>query len=279
MRKWISGILTVALLGVFIFSAVKLVQIRNFYKTGEETYGGAVEEFTQQSTFVSATPSMASAGAAQSVDAPADTQPSGVYAPILVDFERLQRVNPDVVGWIYCEGTVINYPVVAAPDNDYYLERSYTKESDPCGTIFCDSFNYRDFVDSNTILYGHHMQNMSMFATLKYWFEQDYYDEHPYMWLLTPTQDYKIMLFSGYETSATSDTYTIFRGHGDKLRAYLDEAVSKSRFQSDYVPSGTANYLLLSTCAYSFQLARTVLHGELVPVDSAGGYPINQTGE
>ncbi len=32
--------------------------------------------------------------------------------PISVDFAALQQENPDVVGWIYCPGTVIQYPVV-----------------------------------------------------------------------------------------------------------------------------------------------------------------------
>ncbi len=274
MGKWLLRLLILVLLVVFVFSAVKLLQIRNMYKTGEKIYSGAVEQFTQTSEYVpEAAPPAATADVVEVVTMLEEDRKT-LYAPIIVDFDQLIAVNPDIEGWIYCEDSVINYPVVAAPDNEYYIERSYTRVSDPCGAIFTDAENLKGFEDTNTILYGHHMQNMSMFATLKYWLKQEYYDEHPYMWLLTPEQDYMIVLFSGYETSATSDTYTIFWDNGEGLCDYLADAAAKSLFRTDFAPDGLGKYVVLSTCAYSFEDARTVLHGKLVPVGSAGGKPI-----
>ena len=91
---------------------------------------------------------------------------------------------------------------------------------------------------------------------------------------MTPEQDYRIMLFSGYTTSAYSDTYKIFTGPSEELNEYLRVCYSQSDFQSDVILYSKQRYILLSTCAYVYDDARRVLHGVLVPVNSAGGVPI-----
>lgn len=48
-----------------------------------------------------------------------------------VDFEGLRSINEQVVGWIYDESSVINYPIAQARDNDYYLHRMFNGESNP----------------------------------------------------------------------------------------------------------------------------------------------------
>ena len=284
-KRWLRRIIFIFLLGVFLLSAVKLLIVYHGYKTSQKKYSEAAAQFTRPAA-VAADTLPAETQPSYGENSPAehnrengfesDAQPvPKVYAPIMVDFSDLTEVNGDVVGWIYCEDTVINYPVVWGRDNSYYLERDYRGKPDPCGTIFIDAKNAKDLSDSNTILYGHHMQDMTMFATLKYWLEQDYYDAHPVMWLLTPEQDYKIELFSSYVTSADSEAYTIFWEPSSEFDVYLRNVLSLSEVHSEVEIDGEAQYVVLSTCAYSFYLARTVLHGKLVPVDSAGGVPKN----
>lgn len=196
-------------------------------------------------------------------------------APIMVDFDELCAVNEDVVGWLYCEGTPINYPVLQGRDNNEYLRTDYTREYNINGSLFVDCDNNKGFTDANTIIYGHHMNHGAMFATLEEWAAQKYYEEHRVFWLLTPEQDYQVVLVSGHHTSAYSDMYDIYHLHDEKFARYLQEAVD----QSDFTPVDKAtvnpdrNYVMLTTCAYIFNNARYVLHGKLVPVDSAGGVP------
>ena len=170
--------------------------------------------------------------------------------------------------------------LVQGEDNDLYLHHSYDKAYSVSGSIFVDSGNRKGFVDSNTIIYGHHMKNGSMFASLSKWSDQQYYEEHPVMWLLTPERDYKVELFSGYTTSAYAETYTMFPEPGAEVDAYLERAAGQSDFQPAEGTGldGEAHYVLLSTCAYVFDNARSVLHGKLVPVDSAGGVPLSAEG-
>ena len=274
MNKTLRGILMLVLLAVFTFSAGMVVVIKAQYKASEKRYEDAAARFTSAAVRTEnalVRPSAAPTGGEDPTE-PEDTY-IPEYAPITVDFETLQAVNPEVIGWIYCEDTVINYPIVHGTDNDYYLEHSYNRTYDPSGTIFSDAANAPGFTDPSVILYGHHMQNMTMFATIKYWFQQEYYEAHPVMWLLTPEQDYKIVLMCGYVTSALSDTYTVFHEHGPEFETYLQDAMSRSEFQSGLEPDPQANYVMLSTCAYVFDYARSVMHGQLVPLDSAGGVP------
>lgn len=186
--------------------------------------------------------------------------------PIEVDFESIQRTYGNVIGWIYCEGTVINYPVVQGTDNAYYLKHAYDGTYTTSGSIFIDCDNKADFSDSNTIIYGHHMRNKTMFAPLGSWEEQSFYEEHPVIWLLTPEQDYKIVLFSAYTTSSKSETYTIFEGPSEELNFYLQNAAAKSKFQTEIMFEEGERYVTLSTCSYAFDNARSVLHGKLIPL-------------
>lgn len=195
-------------------------------------------------------------------------------APIVVDFEALQKVNKDVIGWIYCEDTVIDYPILQGSDNDYYLNHSIDGAYSASGSIFVEASNRGDFLDFNTILYGHHMKNKTMFATLSYWSDQKYYEEHPVMWILTPQRDYKVELFSAYTTAASSDTYQIFQKSGEDFTKYLTDTLNQSEFQTNAAPGQEDRCVLLSTCAYVFDNARDVLHGKLIPVNSAGGVSI-----
>ena len=278
---------------VFVGCLATVVVFRLPYWTGRRAYQGASQRYTAQNdipaasaapTAAAADQSAASAGA-EEAEEPGGSPEYAVHsekvapdvsnrqtaAPIKVDFKMLQEINPDIIGWIYCEGTQIDYPVLLGATNDTYLHTLYTGETHPAGSIFVDAANLRGFLDNNTIVYGHHMADESMFGNLEDWRDQEYFDAHPCMWLLTPEQDYRVDLFSAYLVSATHDTYTIFRGTGPELTAYLQRVRNDSAVESSVELDPLGRYVLLSTCAYSvYDDARSVVHGKLVPVDRAG---------
>lgn len=194
-----------------------------------------------------------------------------VRAPIKVDFKALKELNPEIIGWIYCEDTVIDFPITQASDNDYYIDHGFDGKPNPCGSAFADALNRRDFADSNTIIYGHHLYDGSMFATLEEWQKQAYFDEHPIMWILTPERDYRVELFSAYYVSAYDEAYTIFQGPSPQMDEYLVYIKGLSEVDSDVELDGEAKYVMLSTCAYVFTFSRAIINGKMVPVDSAGG--------
>ena len=235
-RKVVIAVLIV----VFVGSGGVIAYVHWQYGASDALYNQAREDFTEEG----------------------DT--SG-KAPITVDFASLKAKNPDVVGWLYCEDTPINYPVVQGSDNDFYLSHDYAGDFNIDGAIFVDSES-RFLVDSRSVIYGHHMNSGSMFASLLNWSDQDYYDEHPVMWLLTPNQTYKVILFSGHHADAYSSLYDEVRQPGDALNAYLENARSLSDFKANVLLDSQGHYIMMSTCAYLFDNDRYVLHGMLVPV-------------
>ena len=97
------------------------------------------------------------------------------------------------------------------------------------------------------------------------WYEdQSYYDEHPVMYLMTPSATYRIELFSGYITTMDSSAYMQTFGSIREHTDWLKEVSSRSDFRANLEISAYDRVLTLSTCAYRFENARYVLHGKLV---------------
>lgn len=184
-------------------------------------------------------------------------------APISVDFEALLLENSDIIGWLYCANTPINYPVVQADNNDRYLRRDLHGEYLRTGTLFADYRCSAVGTGQNHIIYGHNMKNSSMFGTLVNYKEQKYYDEHPVLYYLTPDHDYKIELFSGFTADADSDIYRTEIGDAEAFEAFLQEIIAKSTFATDISVSGEDKIVMLSTCSYEFNNARYVVFGKL----------------
>lgn len=154
--------------------------------------GAARESYEALDIYVEALPS---------ADAPAEpsTQPAPTHEaaePYQVDFEALARINPDVAAWLILEGTALSYPVVQVQDNEYYLDRLFDGSYNASGCLFLDSRCEARFASPNSIVYGHHMKDGSMFAALDGYKEQEFYEAHPSLLLLTPGGDYEAQVFS-----------------------------------------------------------------------------------
>lgn len=182
-----------------------------------------------------------------------------------VDFAVLRQVNPDIVGWLYCEDTPINYPVVQGNDNSYYLKHLFDGTYNVNGCLFLDSRVASDFSDTHSIIYGHHMQNGSMLSSIDGYKKQDYYEMHPNMMLMTPNQNYILELFAGYVANVKDNAWDVdFR---DELirEDWVAAAIERSTFTSGVRPSAGEKLLTLSTCSYEFSNARFVVLGVLKP--------------
>ncbi len=268
---------------VFLFSAGMLVYTMLQYRASAKFYEETADQYTApapQSRGSSGSRSSSGGDAGQDAgqgQSGADGASDLDTAPIVVNFEALQALNPDIIGWIYCEGTPINYPILQAGDNNKYLHNNYDGTYNGAGSIFVDAANRWDFVDANTILYGHHMKDGSMFASLENWQNPVFAADHPELWILTPQQDYRVVLISGYTTSAFSNTYTVIPAPGEYLDEYIETILQYSDFTPAEIPE-TDKYVLLSTCAYVFANARYVVHGAMIPADSAGGVPFASSG-
>lgn len=248
-NRIVIRMLRLLLLVIFVFSVSGLAGYYLEDRKQEISQKEAVENYIQEAAV-----SEISAGAQEDA-----------FCPIKVDFDALLAENKDIVGWLYCEDTNINYPVVQGEDNDYYLHHAYDRKESKAGALFADAENRPQFADSNTIIYGHHMKNGSMFAHLADFADQEYFNAHPVMWLLTPEQTYQVELLGGYLTTAGSESYTIFTGECEEFNDYLEGVLAASDVQAEIQTPRDGRYIMLSTCEYDFEDARYVLHGRLVP--------------
>ena len=101
-----------------------------------------------------------------------------MYKPELPDdtetFEDLQKLNPDVIGWITIYDTNIDYPLLySAESNNMYLGHNAKGEPQSSGSIFIDYRNKPDFTDFNTIIHGHHMDQHKMFGDIEKFGDQN----------------------------------------------------------------------------------------------------------
>lgn len=255
MKKALRIVLILIFLVIFGVSAWKIYETLNVYKTGTDSYA----DLSQYVTFETAPPAQAPRPHGTEPNRESDASLANTLWP-QVDFASLQAINPDIVGWLFIEGTEINYPVVQAGDNDYYLNHLFDGTRNAAGCLFLDAVNEPDFSGQNSIIYGHQMKNGSMFHDLMEYKQQDFYDQHPTGMLVTPEGRYKIRFFSGYVSGINASSWdTVFADY----QQWLDELKAKSRFDSDVVPTENDRVLTLSTCSYEYDNARFTLHGIL----------------
>ena len=234
LRTTLIAILTV----VFAVSAFHIIKITHDYKTADKANTELQERFVQE------------------------IQPTNeeekIQIPISIDFAALKQENSDIIGWIYCPDTPINYPVVKGKDNNQYLCTDLKGKYLVSGTIFADYRNGNVGEDSNYIVYGHNMKNSTMFGTLVKYKEQSYYDAHPILYFLTPENNYIIELCAGTVVKRDSDIYKTTLNENT-----VTDFIAKSTFKSTVTIEKGENIITLSTCSYEFNNARYVLIAKL----------------
>jgi len=184
------------------------------------------------------------------------------------EFEELvenNEINKDTIGWITIAGTSIDYPIVQASDNCYYLTHDCNGDESKYGSIFMDCHNAEDFSDKHTILYGHNMKNGSMFHDLNEYDSHVYLDEHSYIKVHSQGVYRKWAIFSTY---STEPEFNYLKTEFDSLEDYssfLNSLLSHSEFSDLKVQVTTEDKILtLSTCSDDLENGRRVVHAKLV---------------
>lgn len=88
------------------------------------------------------------------------------------NFKRIKDQYSNTYAWVYVDYTKIDYPIMKAADNEYYLDKNYKGDYSKEGSIFADcglSDTYAQ--NANGVFYGHCMKNGLMFRTLKTFLE------------------------------------------------------------------------------------------------------------
>lgn len=184
------------------------------------------------------------------VDSASDASP----AP-QVDWAGLKAENDEVVGWVRIPGTVVDFPVYQASDNEKYLYTSYDGSSSVGGQIFLDCDNAAPgMVDMQSIVYGHHLRNGAMFKAVSDMTNQEMFDGVTTVWYATEQGTYELEPLLTYLTDENDETVREFNFETvDELRAYLTGLLGKAetaRADAAELIAGTDRVLTLCTCSY-----------------------------
>lgn len=184
--------------------------------------------------------------------------------PPIVDWEGLKAINDDVVGWIQVPGTVINYPVYQGDDNDYYLNTNAHGVYGIGGQIFMDYENQAPgMIDEQTLIYGHHLKNGSMFKQIADMDNQEFFDGIDTVWYVTEDANYEFMpLFVYYTTPDDSAARTVNFASEEEFHSYLSDLLGKAvtkNADAQTIINGTSHVMTLSTCNYIDGYGRTLL--------------------
>lgn len=189
---------------------------------------------------------------------------SSYYTNFEQVFDNLLKKNDNTVGWIQVNNTKINYPVVQADTNSYYLNRDYFKKKNSMGWIFMDYRNSIETLDKNTIIYGHNIKQGIMFGTIKNMMNKSWYSNASNQTITfnTLNKNMKWQIFSLYQINETEDYLkTEFESDEDYMN-FLNmlKGRSKNNFNVELTPN--SKILTLSTC-FSHS-TRHVVHAVLI---------------
>lgn len=247
---------------VFVFAAVQIVRIVRNYKHSQDIYNDIESQaYATQDDSDNVAPT----------DPAINEEYPGINANARIDFEVLKSINSQVVGWVEVPSVGISYPVVQGEDNDYYLDHAFNDEFSWSGAIFLDWRNSPSFDDPHTVIYGHHMNDGSMFASLLEYDSEDFYREQAennnnyfYIYLENEVQVYQIFSVCDVTFDDNRDTFRLV-SDSFSLQDYLD-AINAVKLYDTGITADTDDIVTtLYTCQNgSSNPERHMVHGKLI---------------
>ncbi len=282
VKRILFFVILAILLAVFLYSAYRLgtyilesVLTKGDYNDLSDLHGGHTAPRPSITQSVVTTPSepTATTGPAETT-LPPETTPefvtiihpdTGEEMNILPEFEELFLKNTDTVGWIAIPGTVIDYPVVQSPEHpDYYLHRDFNKKYNLHGCIYAREQCDVNAPSDNITIYGHRMNDGSMFNSLIKYKDESFYENNRYIYFDTLTERHTYEIFAVFKTTATLGEG--FQYHQfvdadseDSFNRFVSTCKRKSFYDTGITPQFGDKMITLSTCEYSQENGRLVI--------------------
>jgi len=245
-RKWVSRIITIASVTVFIYAAYNLSDVLIDYYKNRQLMND------MQAMFYAA-----------------DDEPTG--DTVRPGFLPLLEQNEDVVGWITIDGTQIDYPIVQAEDNFHYLTRNFYHEESRAGSIYLD---YRNDVhlnsENNVVVYGHRMRDGSMFENLTKYLDEDFFNANRTIEFDTLYDSYEGEVFAVYQTLTTFNYIQTHFDDANEFNGLLNNIYDTTLYTNDVEVTEDDKIITLSTCDYKLDEneGRLVLQAKLTKKQS-----------
>ena len=186
--------------------------------------------------------------------------------------EVMAEYYRDFVGWIYIPNSRIDYPVMRGDYNDYYLHRNFNRQYEFKGSIFMDYRSPGDLSNETNIIYGHNMNAGTMFADIRNFRTNASFNAHRYGWIFTKDVVYRLDFIALSVLSAYDEMYALAYFELPTQEFFLERALATAQFKRDVEVNPGDKLVMLSTCAYDFEMARQIMTAKLVPLTNEADY-------
>ena len=254
-KNKLLALLALVLAGVFLYSGWVLLRYRQDSRQQQQQHEQLRQLLRQPEQ----------TGTAQQT--PGEQEQAGEEGGIPREFSALYALNPDFVGWISVEGTRVDYPVVQKRDvKDYYLRRGLDRKRANHGTVY--AWEQADVLapSDNVTLFGHRMNDGTMFYDLLNYAKESYWQAHPTFRFHTLAGEGEYRIFAAFRTSGTGgrglDYHTFVNADSpESFDAFVDQCKALSFYDTGIVPRYGDKLVTLSTCDYALENGRMVVIG------------------
>ncbi len=176
-----------------------------------------------------------------------------------INFEKLQKMNPDIVAWIQIPGTTINYPVVQGTDNQHYLRYTAANVENAAGALFVDYRQSAGFDWYNTIVYGHNRKDDTMFSQLTRYLSQRFWESYPNITVYLPGETRVYEICAVYISPPVARAYVAVLETKASYQSYLDTMMRLRIYDTGIQVTTDQTLLTLVTCTDDAE-NRVVVH-------------------
>ncbi|MGN0468135.1 MAG: class B sortase [Acutalibacteraceae bacterium] len=199
--------------------------------------------------------------------------PNTIFPPNMqLKYANLYAINNDFVGYLSADGVNLNLPIVQTDNDDKYLSKNFYGKTTKYGCPFVTHLNNITELDKNTVIFGHHMNDGTVFGALDAYKSIDGFKKAPVITFNTLYNDYKWKVIAAFITNAyeKDDNNYVFQYYFTSLSteesfsAFLNELAQRSLYNTGVDVQASDKLLTLSTCSHEFEDARFVVVARLV---------------
>ena len=157
--------------------------------------------------------------------------------------------NEDIIGKVEIPN-LLEEAIVQTSNNNYYLHYDIYHNKNIIGASFLDFRN-----DINTsrklLIYSHSDPEGTLpFVKLTGYNKEEFWKEHPYIYLITAKEKRKFKVFSSYIETNDFDYVNLENFNGLTYKEHLEKLKNKSYVSSNIELEDTDTVLILQTCSF-----------------------------
>lgn len=177
---------------------------------------------------------------------------------IAKDYAAALARNSDVVAWLQLPDSSINYPVLQAHDNNFYLDKDLDKSYSYWGSIFAhfrNNLTNPANLPRNTVLFGHNKNDGKLFGELLEFSDPDYAKAHRYLTLTIDNTTTYWLIFAVMDCEVNNDVFYYINANNpsdDEMHDIIEQSLDRSFYDYDLPVDSSDHILTLSTCTYKY---------------------------